>query len=194
MRIGAICLSVVLIMVMGQCDNRPEYFKIEERELNSGVRFDSLFMGLNIGMTEKEFYAHCAGLNKENKVGIGANELHLVHEMDELEHPSEWNFYPRFHEEKIFKVPVNVAYKNWSPWNKELWSDKLEKDILTFFEKKYGGDFLEVEDPKRGTAYVKVQGNRRITVYTKDERYVSVLYVDLPTEKLLDQQKTDTKK
>ena len=52
------------------CQTNP-YLSLEKKELSSGVRYDSLFLGVKFGMTSKEFYAHCWDLNREKLVSQG---------------------------------------------------------------------------------------------------------------------------
>lgn len=51
------------------------------------------------------------------------------------------NFYPNFHDDQIFAMPVFFNYKAWAPWNKELQSDILILEVKALMEKWYGKGF-----------------------------------------------------
>ena len=93
------------------------------------------------------------------------------------------DFYPRFKDGKIFELPVRFKYTGWAPWNKELSSDNLELDVLEWYKKIYGDNFIKVQHPKRGVAYVKVNGNRRITIFKESDLYVWAYFTDLSVTK-----------
>jgi len=98
---------------------------------------------------------------------------------EELDYPASMDFYPRFVDGKIAEMPVQFKYMGWAPWNKKLQSPRLEKDILRWYKKQYGGGFISVRHPKRGTAYVQIKGNRRITIFLGDESTVWAVLTDL---------------
>ena len=168
-----------------------DYHKRVEQELASGVQYDSLFLGLKFGMTQEEFYKHCWDLNKQGLVIQGDQNTTVQYNIDDLKHPAELNFYPDFHEDKIFQMPTTFQYKAWAPWNKNLSADSLQMDVLRLLKKWYGDDFIRVESKDRGVAFVRVDGNRRITLYKPDERDVHVLFTDLNIEKTLEELKDD---
>lgn len=154
-----------------------------DRELAKDVRVDSLFMGLEFGMSPKEFFAHCWELNKKGIFRDGPGNTSVEYDFDELKHPAFVHFYPEFHDSKIFEIPVKYKYKAWAPWNKHLFSDSLMLDVLELYKQKYGDKFIKVTHPKRGTLYVKVDGNRRIIIAKTDDISVTALYSDLSVKK-----------
>jgi hypothetical protein len=96
------------------------------------------------------------------------------------------NFYPDFHNDKIYKMRVTLNYDAWAPWNKSMGSDSLLVNTLNLFKTWYQGNpFLTIQDKKRGTIYVKVDGNRRITVGKYDDIRVKIDYTDVSVEKSL---------
>ena len=80
-------------------------------------------------------------------------------------------------------MPVSFKYKGWAPWNKKLFADNLEEDVLRWYKKIYGGGFIEVKHPQRGKAYIKLDGNRRITIFKKDDLYVWAIFTDMLVKK-----------
>jgi hypothetical protein len=155
-----------------------------QRELASGIREDSLFMGIKLGMTDQEFYTHCWELNRQGLVRQGSSNTTVMYNvLEELDHPATMDFYPEFLEGKIVEMPVRFCYHGWAPWNKTLSSDSLQLDVLEWYSETYGEDFIAVEHPDHGMAYTKIDGNRRITIFREDEVYVWAIFTDMLAEK-----------
>lgn len=176
--------SLILTFATSGCSPRSKYDRKLKLELASGVRNDSLFMGLYFGMPEKEFYLHCWQLNKKGLIRQGESNTTVYYELkDQLKYPAAMDFYPRFMRGRIFEMPVRFKYKGWAPWNNNLTSDKLQSDILEWYKKVYGGGFLTVKHPEHGTAYVQIKGNRRISIFKENEMYVWAVFTDLLVQK-----------
>ncbi|UCG26729.1 MAG: hypothetical protein JSV24_07030, partial [Bacteroidales bacterium] len=172
-------LLVAGLMIFG-CTPKSKYERRLKRELASGVRNDSIFMGIYLGMPEKDFYTHCWLLNRKGLIRQGPNNLTVQYELkNELKFPGTMHFYPEFEQGKIVEMPVRFIYNGWAPWNDELSSDNLQEDLLKWFEKDYGNGFITVEHPDRGFAYVKIDGNRRITIFKQDDMYVWAVFTDM---------------
>jgi len=169
------------------CNPKDRYDWLVKKELEKGIRVDSLFMGIHLGMTDKDFYTHCWELNKQGLIRQSTSNTAVLYKMSELADPVEMNFYPSFYEGRIYEMPVKYRYEGWSPWNKHLSSDSLQLEILKLYKTWYGEDFMEVVHPKRGAAFVKVDGNRRITIFKKDEVEVWAIFTDLLVEKELEE-------
>ena len=186
-------VRIYLILLAGifAASCTSEYQRKVDQELASGERYDSLFLGVEFGMSREEFYKHCWELNRQELVIQGDQNTTVQYDLDELKFPAELNFYPDFHEDKIFQMPTTFAYKAWAPWNKNLSADSLQLDVLELLKDWYGDDFIRVESKDRGVAFVRVDGNRRITLYKPDERDVHVLFTDLTVENQLKEMKSD---
>ena len=181
-------LWLILLLVSGlsitACSPRAKYERMLKHELASGVRNDSLFMGLYLGMAEKDFYMQCWKLNKKGLVRQGNLNNSVLYQLkDELVFPSYMDFYPKFTDGKICEMPVRFLYQGWAPWNKNLSSDKLEERVLAYYEKQYGKGFIKVNHKLNGTAWIKVNGNRRITIFKEDEKYVWAQCTDMLVKK-----------
>jgi hypothetical protein len=173
-------LLVIAALLAGGCTPKNRYERRLKHELASGVRYDSLFMGLSFGMTEDEFFDRCWELNKEKLVKQGDANMSVKYDMrKELKHPAAMDFYPVFGEGKIIEMPVRFIYDGWAPWNKELSADNLAKDVKSWYEGIYGKGFITVEHPMKGEAYVKIDGNRRITIYIESDLYVWAIFTDM---------------
>lgn len=177
-------IALTFIILSGcmlfSCSPRSKYDKKLRDELASGERFDSLFMGIYLGMPEKDFYMQCWELNKKGIIRQGETNTTVKFDLKkELDHPGQMDFYPRFNQGKIFEMPVKFVYKGWAPWNKELSSDNLQADVVKWYEGIYGKGFLKVRHPDHGLAYVKLDGNRRITIFKEDELHVWAVFTDM---------------
>ena len=190
MNMSRIIFFVLIVSLTIGCGKKARYDRMVKRELASGERYDSLFFGIYLGMASKDFFTHCWKLNKEGLIRQGQHNLSVEHDFEELKHSAKMNFYPNFHEEKIFEMPVRFQYTGWSPWSKHMWSDSLQVDVLNTLEDWYGEGFMEVEHPKHGSAFVKVDGNRRITLFKKGVEEVYVIFTDLSVESSIDKQAT----
>jgi hypothetical protein len=183
-RIDWILIILISGIIISGCSPRSEYDRRLKHELASGVRYDSLFLGLYFGMPEKTFYVHCWNLNKKGVIKQGESNVTAEYEMkNELNYPALMDFYPKFNQGKISEMPVSFKYRGWAPWNKTLASDKLQQEILKWYEKTYGKGFIKVKHPLHGTAYVKIDGNRRITIFIEDELHVWAVFTDMTVKK-----------
>ncbi len=182
-RISYLIVIAGVFLILG-CTPGARYERMLKKELASGIREDSLFMGIRLGMTDREFYTHCWELNRQGLVRQGsANTTVMYNVIEELDHPATMDFYPEFREGKIVEMPVRFCYNGWAPWNKTLSSDSLQLDVLEWYRDIYGGGFIEVEHPLHGRAYTKVDGNRRITIFRENDTYVWAVFTDLLAKK-----------
>ena len=188
MRLHVFIFLILIIEAGCSNDNFKTYKELEEKELASGKHYDSLFMGIYLGMPSKDFYVHCWHLNKAGLFTDGSNNTSVLYHFKkgELKYLASMNFYPDFHNDKIYKMRVTLNYDAWAPWNKSMGSDSLLVNTLNLFKTWYPGNpFLTIQDKNRGTIYVKVDGNRRITVGKYDDIRVKVDYTDVSVEKSL---------
>ncbi len=189
MKVRLVLIGAVLIAgtAIFSCSPRAKYERRLKRELASGVRYDSLFLGMYFGMTQRAFYTHCWLLNHEGLIRQGPKNQTVEYELkDELKYPATMNFYPVFVQGRIYEMPVRFIYNGWAPWNKKLSADSLEMDVLGWYEKNYGDDFIRVEHPKHGIAFVKIDGNRRITIFKEDDMHVWAVFTDMLLKNQLD--------
>jgi hypothetical protein len=175
---------LISVFIISGCSPRAKYERRLKHELASGVRYDSLFFGLYLGMPEKDFYMHCWKLNKKGLIRQGSTNTTVLYNIkDELKYPGTMNFYPKFDQGKISEMPVQYAYSGWAPWNKKLYSDKLEVELLKWYKKVYGSGFIRVKHSEHGMAYVLVNGNRRITIFKADDLHVWAVFTDMSVKK-----------
>ena len=176
-------LASIAALIVGGCTPGKTYERRLKRELASGIHYDSLFMGISFGMTQKEFYEHCWKMNKDSLIKQGSSNMTVQYDMnEELEHPATMNFYPKFDSGKIVEMPVRFIYNGWGPWTEELSASNLAKDVREWYEDIYGTGFITVTHPMNGEAYIKIDGNRRITIYVENDMYVWALFTDMLKE------------
>ncbi|MCB0840801.1 MAG: hypothetical protein KDD99_29235 [Bacteroidetes bacterium] len=188
-RTRIIFLLLIAGIIISGCGFQSEYTRLVTRELASGVRNDSLFLGIHFGMTSKEFYLHCWDLNEKQLVRQGNRNMTVEYQVEDLEYPASMNFYPDFHEDKIYEMPVSFMYLAWAPWNQEMSSDSLQEDVMALLMDWYGGNpFIKVEHPQKGAVHVKVDGNRRILIQ-KEEVEVEVRFTDMLVERAMKEEK-----
>lgn len=181
-------LFVVCLFSVFACNSdQRKYDRLKDRELSSGVRNDSLFMGMKFGMTQKEFYGYCWKMNKKGLFTDAPGNMSVLYKADkELKYPASMTFFPDFHDGKIYKMRVSFSYDAFAPWNKRLFADSLQSDVMHLLKKWYkGNDFITMTDVDKGTIFVKIDGNRRIIIGKYDDSHVKVDYTDLFVEKKL---------
>jgi hypothetical protein len=178
-------LMIIGFLIPG-CTLKSKYEHKLKHELATGIRNDSMFLGLYLGMPEKDFYTRCWELNHKGLVKQGGSNTTVEYQIKELNHPCLMNFYPSFIKGKIAEMPVRFVYNGWAPWNKELSSDKLQIEVLNWYKKAFGDDFMEVKHPTRGAAYVNVNGNRQISIFKEDELHVWAVFTDMTVKKELE--------
>lgn len=183
-RINWILIILISGIIISGCSPRAKYERRLKHELASGVRYDSLFLGLYFGMPEKVFYVHCWNLNHKGLLKQGETNTTAEYQLkDELKYPALMDFYPKFNQGKISEMPVTFKYKGWAPWNKNLSSVNLQNEVLKWYEKIYGGGFIMVKHHSHGKAYVKIDGNRRITIFVGDDLHVWAVFTDMSVKK-----------
>jgi hypothetical protein len=183
-------LVVAVLLLAGGCDRRSEYERLVARELSKGVAHDTLFLGYELGMPRAAFYDHSWALNRKGLVMQGPQNQTVQYELDdELPHSAKMYYYPDFADDKIVQMRVRFQYDGWAPWNRHLFADSLQLDVVALLERWYGEGFIQVEteDRMRGRRheYIKVDGNRRIVVAQASDRDVMAVFTDLTAAKAI---------
>jgi len=170
-------LLIFSILFTVSCDQKVDYEQLVESELKKGVRNDSLFLGYHFGMNRQEFFDYSWKLNQKKVITGG---LRIIYELDDFKKSATMKFYPEFKDNQIYKIPVEISYDGWAPWNKDLFSDSLMVEILDRYKDIYGENFIKTNHPENGKeAWINVSGNRRISIFKKDDSIVQVEFVDL---------------
>lgn len=168
-----------LAMFLGSCDNR-KFGSDDEKKI------DSLFLGVSFGMEKKPFFDYCWEMNRQKVFTHGPTNQSVQYKLEtELDKPVLMQFYPSFHNDRIYEVPALFTYEGWAPWNKELSADILFEKVLLLFKKWYGEDFQKLQHPVQGTVYYQMKGKRRINLFIRDDQFVQAVFTDLRVEKEL---------
>lgn len=173
-------LSVFSIL-LSTCEQKTKYEQLLEQEYQKKANNDSLFLGYHFGMTRQEFFEHSWKLNRQGMVREGSSNQSVRYEINELKSRVKINFYPLFYQDSIYSMPVKYSYTGWAPWNRDLWADSLEKDVLKLYKERYGNQFVRLKHPEQGIpAFMMIDGNKRISIFQmNDNQTVAVEYVDL---------------
>lgn len=174
-----VCILFSTFFLLLSCEQKTEYERRLEAELNKNIRVDSLFLGYTFGMTSQEFFKYSWDLNSR---GIITGQATINYELKDLKSSAAMDFYPQFKNDKIYKMPVQIHYKGWAPWNKHLFADSLLLDLVDLYEQEYDGEFFKATHPEtKKEAYINIQGNRRISIFKNDDRIVNIEFLDLST-------------
>lgn len=184
--LGTAAIAIACLLASA-CDNRSQYERLVERELATGLRQDSLFLGYSLGMSRDDFYDHSWSLNRQGLVMQGPQNQSVQYELpDELPFPATMFFYPDFFEDRVYRMRIRFVYDGWAPWARRLSSDSLKMDVVHLFESWYGEGFFPHRSLTRGmhveSTYVKVDGNRTIEIATVTDKEVRAIVTDLVAE------------
>jgi len=174
-----IIILLIVSTVLLSCKKKSLYHQTVKKELATGIKQDSLFLGFYFGMESQDFYNKCWELNKAGLAREGAQNTTVYQEITDLDYKAGFEFYPLFKNDKIQSMIGYIHYIGWSPWSKHLWPDKLIEDVKDLFEEWYGPGFFSIKSPGRGKAYVKIDGNRRIVLYHNKDQRIEFLFSDL---------------
>lgn len=159
---------------------------------------NKIFLGYKLGMSKEEFYDHSWKLNDKGLVRQGPSNQSVYYELDdELDHPAQMYFYPSFHNDRVYQMRVKFQYSNWAPWNKNLYSDSLQVEVLKLFRKWYGKGFARRKTKRsrrNKVVYVKRDNNRRIVVASKGSRNVVAFITDIVAQKEAAKEKDEENK
>lgn len=169
----------LLLVVMLGCQPRSEVESLIKSELKSGVRNDSLFVGVSFGMESQEFYDHCWEINRQGIVKEGAENMSVLYEFEYGGYKIEFNFYPSFEKGVAARYNCSFSYTAWAPWNKQLQSDDLIAVLPEVLVNWYGGNEFIRQKREGKTFFYKVDGNRMIELYVKDEKRVHAIFTDV---------------
>lgn len=180
-------LLLTVAALIFACTETPEkqYKKREKKELSSGVRYDSLFMGLYFQMLRREFREYCYKKHLDGKFYQGGrrNSVWVEAKISGLDYPGYINFYPDFEDDRITEMNASIYYDGGTVFKDgQFEKDSLLMDVLHLMDNWYGGPFIKIKSPffYKEDVYVNVKGNRRITVYPDQSgQMINLWYVDL---------------
>lgn len=170
-------LFIFILSLFTNCEQEPDYGSLIQQGINSGVENNELFLDYKLGMTRDDFFKVSWQMNKDEKI---TGLVKIDYEMEDLKSRAIMRFYPDFVDDRISKMPVDIHYVGWAPWNHELSSDSLVVDLVEYYEDNLNTSFKKLFVPDLNKdAYVSVDGNRAITVYPLTEMVARVDFTDL---------------
>ena len=172
-------------MGLNSCAPVSEYDRMLEQELAKGIRKDSLLLGITFGMSSEALFKYCAQLEQEGIVKLGTARSNIYYEVPESQPVIEANFLPVFFNDRLYQIPIQFNYRDWSPWNKQLIIDSLSAQLLRRFQVNFGSPFILI-DNHPGPTYARLEGNRQIVLTVKDDLMVEVVFTDLLAKQQID--------
>ncbi len=175
----------IYLLVLFGCGNENKLERTIRKELASGVRNDSLFLGLKFGIELQEFYDHCRELNSQGLVREGPKNMSVEYLFkDSLDNPIAFNFYADRNDGggPIHLYHTTFYYYAWV-LNRHLYSDRLLNMLIPILMEWYGGNepFTQIKNGKKHI--YKIDGNRMIDMFIYDEGTVVATYTDLSHNK-----------
>lgn len=162
-------LTLLLISTTFFYSCQSEYTKLVKRELQSGVKKDSLLFDLKFGDTKKDFFDRCMALNKKGLLTQGPSNNYAQYNLRETKTTSKTSdiillFYATTNEKQIIDgMDIKFYYSAWAPWNENLKANQLlprvKDTILDWFP---GNKFIDITLKDNSQISVKVDGNRQI--------------------------------
>jgi len=178
----------ICLMVYG-CNSSSDIERYQElisSELNTGIKKDSIFLELKLGMTVTSFYEYCWKMNAKKLFQNSHDNNAVVYQVNRgLPSAATFRFTPEFHKDKLYKISVNASYNAFAPWNQHLYADSLQKDLIHLFDTWYGPkNYLILKNQMDGNSLIKIDGNREIRMKKMTEKDIRIEYTDLSSEKL----------
>lgn len=175
-------IPFLFLIIISACEQSSEYEKMVQNELKKEIRYDTLFLGYELGMERQDFLDHSWALNQK-KIITGGTQIEYP--LKDLSSDATMVFYPRFNNDKLVRMPIEISFNAWAIWNRELHSDHLIDELLEYYEELYGAGFIYTKIPDLNSnreAWTKIDGNRRILIYPKDDMVVRVEFLDLSVD------------
>lgn len=166
-------------LILWSCGPKYQVEQMIKKELRSGVRNDSLFVGVTFGMEREEFYDHCWEINRKGIVKEGAENRSVLYQFEHEGYMVNFNFYPDFKNNITSKFKCSFSYEAWAPWNRQLQSDSLIAVVPEILESWYPGNAILKQERNGKDFLYKIDGNRMIEVFVDDERKVTAMFTDL---------------
>ncbi len=142
-------------------------------------------LGIELGMSDQQFYDRCTELNRQQLVTMGGGSNLVDHYLaNDLDRPATLTFRPKFLGEnprRIQAMEITVIYEEWAPWNKSAYADKLLPEVVDYFNRTLGIELQQVHNPLYGTTYFSVEGYRLLALWVKDDSMVTGIITDLST-------------
>jgi len=176
--ISRLLIALSLVLLIG-CKKEIDYQTLVETNLSLGQEFNDIIYDIKFGMTSDEFYDYCRELNKEYKAEQGPKKRTVQIEVDGFSEPCYMLFYPNFINDEIAEMPILFALHQWSPWNKESYSDDIIYEVRDLIEDWYDMDLHLLIDTTDYPGFVGCKGNKKVTLTIQNDQFVKLLVTDM---------------
>ena len=179
-RSSFLSVAGLLFIIFVGCNPEKKLERIIEQELATGIRNDSLFLGLEFGITMDDFFDQCRKLNKQGLVTEGSKNMSVEYIFkDSLDRPVAFNFYA----DREANGPIHRYYTSFYYYafalNRHLYADRLIEMLPAILMEWYGGN-KPFKVKRDGKEYLyKIDGNRMIELSVYDLSMVTATYYDL---------------
>ena len=182
---GAVLVAFLCAILLISC--KSEYDQYVRRELNTGIKNDSLIFGMYMGQTQRDFYSICWELNAQKLISQGtgnrmAKYLEPLEAVADSTMRKEMEFFGIFDDGKVMRgMEMIYRFTSWSPWTEERHSKFLAQHLMDVYLQDYpGNEFISIDlDNTDFKAFVKIDGNRQILIYPINSKDVAVKIEDL---------------
>ena len=181
---------VIILCFFSIIGCKSEYEKTVYSEIRSGKINNKLFLGLELGQSNEEYFEQCFKLNADKKINQanrGGYAEYIMHNTLKND-PNKiiMSFKPFFNNKILTSIDLRFRYTTWAPWNKETQSEVLIEKIKDTLMNWYSGNKffkLNISDNKNTEALIKIDGNRQILMYKLGAQDVKVLIENLNFKK-----------
>lgn len=162
---------------MAGCTEESEYETMVREGLNSEHKHNDLFLGYTLGMSREDFLSMSWEMNQQQIITGGVK---IVYMLEDLKSTARMEFFPEFRDGVVVRLPVNVTYISWSPWNDQYAPEELLIDLKEYYEDFYDTTFENIYIPEiEKNAWISIEGNREIRMYKFSSNTVQVDFIDL---------------
>jgi hypothetical protein len=174
------CIGIIVFSIACRNVEKKNLTYVEQQELAKGIRTDSLFLGLYLGMLKEDFLQHCWQMNKKGMFSEGMGKsVEYQFSKQASGYAIQMNFYPHFVQDKMNELPAIFSYKGLDTSNPKVKTETLVVEVKKLMEQWYGNDFFITQLPTGKKGYAQVKGNRRILIFVEKEFEVIVVATDL---------------
>ena len=181
---------VIVFLILNGCVLPNEYERgdvaLEKKiksEIDSKIRYDTIYQGYRFGMSKLEFEKWSRKLDKEGKVTVlcrTCNKQTYVFDITTERYEYYAYLSPKFFENSLYRIGLYISIKDNS-------SIILKSDLLELYKSKYGDDFYtQKPSSDRVGDVVWVDGNRKIVIEERFTNAINVYYEDILTKIKID--------
>lgn len=178
-----ITLLLISLSATG-CRNEPNYAGLVAQELARAAQVDQLVLGLHFNMPMETFFRYCFEMNQQGLFFQNQGDAQVLYTyQEEFGTPVDFVFFPVGGHQSIQELEGAMTYQSWAPFTRDFTAEKLQQEVIRYFEKELGGrSFIPIDHPLQywPKAYVKLDANRKILLYRSfDDRQLHIVFENL---------------